>query len=180
MQPALVKLKIDAARFKADQALGHGLKANLRLILVVDFWPVLWFRLMEHCTTGNVTYLKKIIKALVVLFRPIAEGFSGARIMPGAEIGAGLLLHQSVGVVICAEAIIGTNCTFYANACVVHRADGKGLGAPVIGNDVAISIGSYVVGHVRIGDGVIVGANSVVLKDIAAGCVAAGSPARVL
>lgn len=40
--------------------------------------------------------------------------------------------------------------------------------APEIGNDVTIAAVAIVIGEVRIGDGAIVGAGAIVLKDVAA------------
>ena len=52
--------------------------------------------------------------------------------------------------------------------------------AVVIGADVWLGTGVVVLPGVRIGDGAVVGANSVVTKDIAPMTVAAGIPARVV
>jgi virginiamycin A acetyltransferase len=49
---------------------------------------------------------------------------------------------------------------------------------PVIGNDVWIGMGSYVLRGVTIGDGAVIAANSVVTKDVAPYSIVAGSPAR--
>lgn len=49
-----------------------------------------------------------------------------------------------------------------------------------IGRDVWIGRGACILPGVEIGDGAVVGANSVVLRDIPAGAVAAGNPARVI
>ena len=173
------KLKSDAQRFKADQSLGSGFFSNLRLLLVVDFWPVFWFRMMEYCMESPRKLIFSL-KLCLVFLRPFVEGFSGARIRPGAKIGAGFLLHNSVGVIVSSEAIIGDNCSLFSCSCVVHRADGKGLGAPIIGNNVTISVGSIIVGPVILGDNVFVGANSLVLQNIPANAKAVGSPARIL
>lgn len=43
-----------------------------------------------------------------------------------------------------------------------------------------ISTGSKILGPVHIGDNVVIGANSTVLKDIPSNCVAVGSPARII
>ena len=47
--------------------------------------------------------------------------------------------------------------------------------APVIGNDVYIGAGARVLGDVRIGDGVTIGANAIVTRDIPAGVTVVGS-----
>ena len=43
-----------------------------------------------------------------------------------------------------------------------------------------ISAGAKIIGPVRIGDNVEIGANSVVVKDIPSNCVVAGVPAKIL
>ena len=49
---------------------------------------------------------------------------------------------------------------------------------PVIGNDVWIGMGSYIMRGVTIGDGAVIAANSVVTKNVAPYSIVAGSPAR--
>ena len=51
---------------------------------------------------------------------------------------------------------------------------------PVIGDNVIINAGAKIIGPVRIGDNVEIGANSVVVKDVPSNCVVAGIPARIL
>lgn len=53
------------------------------------------------------------------------------------------------------------------------------LGAPQLGNRVLVCSGAKIIGPVHIADGVVVGANSVVVKDInEPGITVAGVPAR--
>lgn len=51
---------------------------------------------------------------------------------------------------------------------------------PTIGNNVSLGLNVTIIGKVTIGDNVIIGAGSVVLKDIPSNCVAAGNPAKVI
>jgi serine O-acetyltransferase len=53
-------------------------------------------------------------------------------------------------------------------------------GAPTIGNDVFIGAGAKILGPVKVGDGAVIAANSLVLTDVPAGATAAGVPARIL
>lgn len=50
----------------------------------------------------------------------------------------------------------------------------------IIGNDVWIGFGAMVIGGVKIGDGAIIGAGSIVTKDIPPFAIAVGSPAKVI
>lgn len=49
---------------------------------------------------------------------------------------------------------------------------------PIIGDNVYIASNATVIGNIRIGDNVIVGAGSVVTKDIPNGAVVVGNPAH--
>lgn len=49
-----------------------------------------------------------------------------------------------------------------------------------IGNDVWIGVGAIILRGVKIGDGVVIGANSVVTKDVPDFAIVAGSPARII
>lgn len=51
---------------------------------------------------------------------------------------------------------------------------------PIIGNNVILGAAVTVIGGVRIGDNVTIGAGSVVVKDIPDNCIAAGNPARII
>lgn len=168
------RLKDDVDRYIQD----YQLSSPYKLILVIDFWPVVLLRLEDHCAHAGI-FAKKIINLLVVILRPIIQAFASTRIFRGAQIGSGLLIHTSVGVVITPKAVIGKNCTIFCGAAVVHRADGKGAGAPIIGDNVKLMSGCKIVGHVMVGDNAIVGANAVVLQDVPAHSIAVGVPAIV-
>lgn len=51
---------------------------------------------------------------------------------------------------------------------------------PIIGNNVTLGAHVCIVGGVRIGNNVQIGAGSVVVKDIPDNCIAVGNPARVI
>ena len=86
---------------------------------------------------------------------------------------------------------IGKNCLIAANVTIIDS-DGHGLSPvqrnlinpvsqPVIIEDnVWIGINSIILKGVRIGRNSVIGAGSVVTKDIPSNCVAAGNPARVI
>lgn len=109
-----------------------------------------------------------------------------AWISPTAAAGAGSLI--CAGVVVQAEARIGRHCIVNSMALVEHDvaigdfchiAPGVRLGGAVsIGSGVLVGIGAAVLPGIRIGSGAVVGGGAVVIRDIAAGAVVAGNPAR--
>lgn len=53
-------------------------------------------------------------------------------------------------------------------------------GPTIIGNDVVIGVNALVISGVKIGDGAVVGAGSVVTKDVPPYAIVAGNPARII
>lgn len=48
----------------------------------------------------------------------------------------------------------------------------------MIGNNVTITCGAKVLGQIHVGDGAMIGANAVVIRDVESGAVMGGVPAK--
>lgn len=88
-----------------------------------------------------------------------------------------LFIHNGLGCVVHPNAVIGEGCRIYQNVTIGGR---NGSGAPIIGNNVVIYAGACVLGGIRIGDNAQIGANAVVIRDVAEGTVVGGIPAKEL
>jgi serine O-acetyltransferase len=94
------------------------------------------------------------------------------------EIGRNFVIDHFGGIVISGYARFGDNCRIRNGVCIgLSRVDDPC--APVIGNNVDIGAGAMLLGRITVGDNVIIGANSVVSRDVPSNSIAVGVPAVV-
>ena len=101
---------------------------------------------------------------------------------PGATIGRRFFIDHGMGVVIGETTIIGDDCILYQGVTLggVGTGEHKVKRHPTLNNNVMISAGAKIIGDVTIGDNSIVGASSVVLKDVPPNCTVVGVPGRIV
>lgn len=106
----------------------------------------------------------------------------GIFVSPLAVFPESLTLVHPTGVVIGRGVVIGEDVRIFQNATLggARVGDMERQAYPKVGSGVTIFAGAVIVGSVELGDGCIVGANSVVTRSIPAGTVAVGAPARVV
>jgi serine O-acetyltransferase len=132
---------------------------------------------------GSALYDKGILcSALSKLLRRWNSLCNSCDIMPQARIGPGLQLPHPIGVHIGAIRA-GRNLTVLQNASIALKDrsvpwDDRNFAC--FGDDVTVGPNASVLGAINIGDGVVIGANAVVHKDVPAGCFAVANPARIL
>jgi sugar O-acyltransferase (sialic acid O-acetyltransferase NeuD family) len=98
----------------------------------------------------------------------------GCQLLPGSIVNACAVLGKNV--IVNSGAIVEHDCVVGDHA---HIATGARLASTVrVGIGAHIGAGATVRQSIRIGDGAIVGAGAVVVKDVGAGVVVAGVPAR--
>lgn len=100
--------------------------------------------------------------------------------VPGScVIGKGTKFgYGGIAVVMHARTVIGKHCMIGQGVTIGGKSGWYEV--PVIGDNVHIHAGARIIGPVRIGDNVEIGANCVVVKDVPSNCVVAGIPARIL
>ena len=76
---------------------------------------------------------------------------------------------------------IGDNCNILGGAIVLSHNACRNLKADTyIGNNVIVGINSIILPGIRVGSHVVIGAGSVVTKDVPDHCIVAGNPAKVI
>lgn len=154
----------------------HGELTFLQKIRVRYFQPntncVLLARKMWYLYSQGGLY--RFISKLIYL--KIVHRY-GCVIYPSAQVGKGFHICHPVGIVI-GQCSVGENFMIYQNCTVGSRIAGEG--DPVIGNNVSLCTNSVLIGNITIADQVVIGAHSLVVKDIAEAGTYVGNPLRKL
>lgn len=142
----------------------------------------------KHCNLKGGKLIKLDDNVTIHPFSQIWSGGGRIRIGKGTEIGerCRISIVNSLNIgekVLISPNVYITDCDHeYRNLEIPVMDQGivqKGQ-AVTIGDDSYIGINAVIVGNVKIGRHCVVGANSVVTKDIPDYCVAVGSPAKVI
>ena len=134
--------------------------------------PVLLYRI------GNSLHRKGLVR-VGQLFTFVNRLLFATVVPSSARIGERCVLgYAGLGIVIHKDARIGDRVHICQNV-TIGRHPGK-EGVPTIEDDVYVGPGAVISGKIVIGRGASIGANAVVLKDVPAGAVAVGVPARVI
>ncbi|XWS29135.1 hypothetical protein CRYUN_Cryun24cG0002300 [Craigia yunnanensis] len=109
----------------------------------------------------------------------ISEVF-GVDIHPAAKIGDGILLDHGTGVVIGETAVVG-NCVSLMHG-VTLGGTGKEIGDrhPKVGDGALLGACVTILGNIKIGEGAMIAAGSLVLKHVPPHSMVAGTPAQVI
>lgn len=158
------------AVFDRDPAAGTALEvfltcAGFQSLLVHRFAHRLW---------------KMRLRLLSRMISQVARWVTGVEIHPGASIGHGFFIDHGMGVVIGETAEIGDCVTLFQGVTLGGTGKDKGKRHPTLGNHVVVGSGAKVLGNIRIGDSVKIGANSVVLRSVPSNSTVIGIPGRVI
>ena len=126
----------------------------------------------------------KMYRAGVPLIPRVISQFSrfltGIEIHPGASIGRRFFIDHGSGVVIGETTEIGDDCLLYQGVTLGGTGNEKGKRHPTLGNRVVVGTGAKILGSIRIGDDVKVGAGSVVVRPVPDHSTVVGIPGRVV
>ncbi len=110
------------------------------------------------------------------LVADISRTLTGIEIHPGAKIGQRLVIDHGVGCVIGETAVVGDDCIIFHGVTLGGLKFDNVKRHPTVGNHVLIGTGAKVLGPITIGNGARIGANAVVMKDLAAGSTIVAPP----
>lgn len=131
-----------------------------------------YYKIERWCFLHHIPVIPKIIQGLIFLL-------FNSKVTADTEIGRGTyFVCRGISTVLIPGTRIGKNCVLGLRFSTVRKFPYKDV--PIIMDNVWIGPNVVVSGPVIIEDNVIIAANSFVNKSIPAGCIVAGSPARVI
>lgn len=161
-------------------------KMNPLLFLVVLFhnpgmhFSVL-YRIERYLLIHSWLPLKILGAVLYPFYFIITYYILDIDISPRVQIGKGMYVHNR-GIIFTDQVRAGKNLTLIGPLTFGTR--GVGLyddaRGPILGNNVTVYAGARLIGPIKIGNNVFVGANAVVIDDFGANCIVGGIPAKIL
>jgi serine O-acetyltransferase len=134
-------------------------------------WPVIAYRYSRWARRVRIPVIGQLLRISALLLRKWVEVFTSVHIDVRADIGPGFVIH-SVFAINLGATKIGKNFTIATGCLIAHACRG-------IGDDVYFGPGAKLVGDAKIGNHVVVAANSLVLTDVRDNMMVMGVPARI-
>ncbi|MEM1429768.1 MAG: transferase [Pseudomonadota bacterium] len=143
------------------------------------FWALFWHRFGNWRMSVGPRLLRLPLSALYRVMLRLGERSGGILLPYTVIVGRRVKLEHFGGMVLSAhrigdDTIIRQNTTF--GIARVAEPDAR----PVIGSGVDVGVGVAILGAVHVGDGAVIGANALVIRDVAPGDTVGGVPARSL
>lgn len=143
------------------------------ILTYAGFHALLAFRISHWLRSKGIPFFPRAISQL-------ARWVTGIEIHPAAKIGTGFFIDHGMGVVIGETAEIGDYVTLFQGVTLGGTGKERGKRHPTLGNHVVVGAGAKILGGIRVGDNVKIGANSVVLKSVPSNSTVIGVPARII
>ncbi|MCC7176041.1 MAG: serine O-acetyltransferase [Bryobacterales bacterium] len=137
------------------------------------FHAILLHRLAHKLYRAGWPVLGRMISQL-------SRFLTGIEIHPGAKIGRRFFIDHGMGVVIGETAEIGDDVLLYQGVTLGGTGKEKGKRHPTLGNHVVVGTGAKILGSIRIGDHVKIGAGSVVVHPVPDHSTVVGIPGKVV
>jgi serine O-acetyltransferase len=142
-------------------------------------WVMMVYRFGQWRYRIRPRLLRKPFSLLYKLMRVFSHILTGIELPCEARVGRRLRIEHFGGIIVSGDAVIGDDVVIRQGVTIGLKRTHE-RGAPVIGNRVDIGAGAKLLGAITIGDDAVIGANAVVIKDVPAGALAVGIPARII
>jgi serine O-acetyltransferase len=142
------------------------------------FWVMVVYRFGRWRYSVRPALLRKFFSSIYRVLFKFIQIITGIELPCEVRIGRNFVIDHFGGIIISGYAQFGDNCRI-RNGVVVGLRRVEEKCAPIIGDNVDIGAGAKLLGPIRIGNHVLIGANAVVLCDVPDNSIAAGVPAQI-
>ena len=142
------------------------------------FWVMLVYRFGRWRYQVKPALLRKVFSIIYKILFKFIQIITGIELPAEVNVGKNFIIDHFGGIVISGYASFGDDCRI-RNGVVVGLKNINQPIAPIIGNRVDIGAGAKLLGAIKIGDDVIIGANAVVICDVPNNSIAVGVPATI-
>jgi serine O-acetyltransferase len=143
-------------------------------------WAIVEYRYYRWARRVRIPLVNFILRGFGFVWHKSVQTITGIDLHHKAEIGKGLYISHFGGIFLASAVKIGEYCNLSQDVAIGWAGRGDKRGCPVIGDRVYIAPGAKIIGPVKIGNDVAIGANAVVTKDLPDSAVAVGVPAKVI
>jgi putative colanic acid biosynthesis acetyltransferase WcaB len=142
---------------------------------------VLLYRLASYCVNSH-RFALILLFPIYVFYRIYTEFLLGLELPPRLMAGPGLKIYHGQSLIVHGATKIGARCTLRQGVTIGNKTtrEGRVTGSPVIGDDVEIGAGAMIIGEIKIGNRVSIGACTVVTKDVPDDTIVVGQAPRVM
>lgn len=141
------------------------------------FWVMVVYRFGRWRYGLRPRLLRMPFSFLYRILKVLSEILTGVELPCETIVGRRLKIEHFGNIIISGDAVIGDDVLLRNGVTVGLRYTGV-RGSPIIGDRVDIGCGAKLLGPIRIGNDVVIGANAVVITNVQSDSVATGMPAR--
>ena len=121
------------------------------------------------------------LRFIARLLSQIVRFLTGIEIHPGAKIGKGLFIDHGMGIVIGETAEVGKDCVMFHGVSLGGTGKHTGKRHPTIGNNVLLGTASTLLGPIKVGNNVKIGAETFIINhDVPSDCTVVGVPGTIV
>jgi serine O-acetyltransferase len=172
------RLSVSTIREDLDAVLRNDPATHSRLEALLAHSPLL--AILIHRVAHRL-FQRNHLRLLARMLATFARWATGVEIHPGAHVGRRFFIDHGTGVVIGETAEIGDDCVLFHNVTLGGTGKHEGKRHPTLGDRVFVGTGAILLGPIRVGDDVRIGANAFVhMRDVPPNTTVVGVPARIV